>query len=190
MHFRYKLIVICILMMSLSACKEYHISRQLRSFMNNTITVPSEMQVICGRNICPVDTYSANKARLIILFDSLECSSCQINKLFNYVSAYEKIRALPDCDLMTVFSPRQEEYDETVRQLMILNFPYPIYIDFLGNIRKLNKCIPDDTKFHRFLINKNGKPVFVGNPMHSPQMMELFMETMDRLRMDEEVQRE
>ena len=32
MHFRYKLIVICILMMSLSACKEYHISRQLRSY--------------------------------------------------------------------------------------------------------------------------------------------------------------
>ena len=67
---------------------------------------------------------------------------------------------------MTFTNFRQEEYDEVVKQLMILNFPYPVYVDYSCSFRKLNSF---------------GKPVFVGNPMSGPRMMELFMEAVSNL---------
>lgn len=163
----------------MTACKEYSVSRQLKAFMNYKIVMPYGIQEISERNIKQVDL--DNNVRLVILFDSLECSSCEINKLFNYVSSYEKIHSIQSCQLMTIFSPRQEEYDEVVKQLMVLNFPYPIYVDMSGSFRKINKCIPDDKRFHSFLLDKHGKPVFVGNPMSGPRMMELFMEAVSNL---------
>ena len=75
----------------------------------------------------------------------------------------------------------EEEYDEVVKQLMILNFPYPVYVDYSCSFRKLNSFIPDDTRFHSFVIDKNGKPVFVGNPMSGQKMMDLFIQVVSNL---------
>lgn len=147
--------------------------------MNYKIVMPYGIQEISERNIKQVDL--DNNVRLVILFDSLECSSCEINKLFNYVSSYEKIHSIQSCQLMTIFSPRQEEYDEVVKQLMVLNFPYPIYVDMSGSFRKINKCIPDDKRFHSFLLDRDGHPVFIGNPAASEQLWMLFKEVLANL---------
>ena len=149
--------------------------------MGQAIAIPENLTVISDRNIISLSDFEKETNALVILYDSLECSSCQIGHLYDYLWSYEKLDSIQGCQLMTIFSPRQEEYDEVVKQLMILNFPYPIYVDMSGSFRKINKCIPDDRRFHSFLIDKNGKPVFVGNPMSGPRMMELFMEAVSNL---------
>ena len=80
-----------------------------------------------------------------------------------------------------IFSPKEEEYDALVKELMIADYPYPIYVDYNGVFRKLNPQIPEDRRFHCFLLDKNGYPVFVGNPVASERMMELFKTALDRL---------
>ena len=84
---------------------------------------------------------------------------------------------------MTVFSPRQEEYDEVMKQLILLDFPYPVYIDFSGSFRGGNaETIPEDRRFHVFLMDVNGHPVFVGNPMSGEDLMVLFEKALSGLR--------
>lgn len=165
----------------MTSCGEYGVSRHLRDFMDSTISIPNDIQVVSERHVHQVAASIIAGSKLVILYDSLECSSCQIGHLYDYLWSYEKLDSIQSCQLMTIFSPRQEEYDEVVRQLMVLNFPYPIYVDMSGSFRKINKCIPDDKRFHSFLLDKNGKPVFVGNPMSGPRMMELFMEAVSNL---------
>ena len=165
----------------MTSCGEYGVSRHLRDFMDSTISIPNDIQVVSERQVHQVAASIIAGSKLVILYDSLECSSCQIGHLYDYLWSYEKLDSIQSCQLMTIFSPRQEEYDEVVRQLMVLNFPYPIYVDMSGSFRKINKCIPDDKRFHSFLLDKNGKPVFVGNPMSGPRMMELFMEAVSNL---------
>ena len=36
-------------------------------------------------------------------------------------------------------------------------------------------------RFHSFLLDKEGHPVFVGNPLASDRMMELFKEALESL---------
>ena len=152
---------------------------QLQEFISNNIIIPSDIQKVSNRNIelCTVDSLS----KWIILIDSLQCSSCRIYHLYDFLPGYEMLDSIPDCELMAIFSPRQEEYDEVVKQLMILNFPYPVYVDYSCSFRKLNSFIPDDTRFHSFVIDKNRKPVFVGNPMSGQKMMDLFIQVVSNL---------
>ena len=176
-----KILSLISILILLTSCKEYWLSRELERFMGQAIAIPENLTVISDRNIISLSDFEKETNALVILYDSLECSSCQIGHLYDYLWSYEKLDSIQGCQLMTIFSPRQEEYDEVVKQLMILNFPYPIYVDMSGSFRKINKCIPDDRSFHSFLIDKNGKPVFVGNPMSGPRMMELFMEAVSNL---------
>lgn len=168
-----KILFLALLILFSSSCRERRISGELREFMSNTVVMPSDLQKVYDRNIEMVSTDSLG-VTMIILYDSLECSSCRINHLRDFLSGYELLDSIPGCKLLTVFSPRQEEYDEVVKQLMILNFPYPIYVDYSCSFRKLNPFIPDDTKFHSFLIDRDNRPVFVGNPLARREMMDLF----------------
>ena len=178
---RNKILLFVSLSVLMTSCGEYGVSRHLRDFMDSTISIPNDIQVVSERHVHQVAASIIAGSKLVILYDSLECSSCQVGHLYDYLWSYEKLDSIQSCQLMTIFSPRQEEYDEVVRQLMVLNFPYPIYVDMSGSFRKINKCIPDDKRFHSFLLDKNGKPVFVGNPMSGPRMMELFMEAVSNL---------
>ena len=94
---------------------------------------------------------------------------------------YELSDSIGTFRIVTIFAPRQEEYDEVIRQLMVLDFPYPVYVDFDGSFRKANPCIPEDKRFHSFLLDKEGHPVFVGDPLASDRMMELFKEALESL---------
>ena len=76
--------------------------------------------------------------------DSLEYSSCQINNLFDNISLYEKADT-SGFSVGAVFSSRQEEYNEVLKQLILLDFPYPVYIDFSGSFRRGNaETIPPE----------------------------------------------
>lgn len=63
----------------------------------------------------------------------------------------------------------------------VLDFPYLVYVDYSGSFAETNMSIPEDNRFHSFLLNKEGRPVFVGNPLASDRMMELFKEALESL---------
>ena len=178
---RNKILLFVSLSVLMTSCGEYGVSRHLRDFMDSTISIPNDIQVVSERHVHQVAASIIAGSKLVILYDSLECSSCQIGHLYDYLWSYEKLDSIQSCQLMTIFSPRQEEYDEVVRQLMVLNFPYPIYVDMSGSFRKINKCIPDDKRFHSFLLDRDGHPVFIGKPAASEQLWMLFKEVLANL---------
>lgn len=58
---------------------------------------------------------------------------------------------------------------------------FPIYIDQYGEFRSLNPRIPDDKRFHSFLLNKNGYPIYVGNPLNSQKLFDIFIKHLKRI---------
>ena len=164
---------VCLLpVLLLSGCAEQKTSKTLRDFMKETIVLPDDLLSIHERNVSAAPDFKATPIQ-VIYHDSLACSTCQITHLTDNLGLYERADT-SSFQVVTVFSPRQEEYDEVVRQLMILDFPYPIYVDFSGSFRRRNTGIPEDVRFHSFLIDKDGCPVFVGNPASSEDLWKLF----------------
>ena len=80
--------------------------------------------------------------------------------------------------VMTIFSPKNEDLEEVKFQLSLANHQEHIYVDTYGTFSILNQCIPSDQRFHSFLLDDIGKPVFVGNPLVNTKLMEVFIKTL------------
>lgn len=105
-----RITVLLLCLSALSCCTERRISRDLKTFMGETITVPSDLvRIVDGKtSVCgqmpavPV---------MVFYHDSLSCSSCQISHLADIQSIYELSDSLGTFEVMTIFSPGPEEYD-------------------------------------------------------------------------------
>ena len=74
----------------------------------------------------------------------------------------------------TSSSGKKENLEEVKFQLSIANHPEHIYIDSFNTFSKINQHIPTDQRFHSFLVDSNGKPIFVGNPLSNMRLAEIF----------------
>ena len=78
----------------------------------------------------------------------------------------------------TDFSPGSEELEDVRLQLAVQDFSFPVYVDTYGSFARENTGIPEDERFHSFLIGGDGRPVFVGNPLGSEKMQDIFQKVL------------
>lgn len=172
--------VLLLCLSALSCCTEFRISRELKAFMEETIIVPSDLvQIVDGETSTCGQIPSVPV--LVFYHDSLSCSSCQISHLADIQRVYELSDSMGTFVVMTIFSPKPEEYDEVLRNLEIREFEYPVYVDVTGSFVSSNGCIPTDKRFHSFLTDSDRHPVFVGNPISGARLWELFEQALERI---------
>ena len=150
------------------------------AFMGETITVPSDLVRIVDGKASACGHLPAVPV-MVFYHDSLSCSSCQISHLADIQSIYELSDSLGTFEVMTIFSPRLEEYDQVLRDLEIREFEYPVYLDVTGSFVSPNGCIPSDRRFHSFLTDSDRHPVFVGSPISGDRLWELFEQALERI---------
>lgn len=149
-------------------------------FMESEIVIPNDLESIHEGKVSKLALTSLKPNRFIIYYDSLDCSSCRISHLVENSPLYEMADSL-GFSLITIFSPRANEVEEVRHQLMLTHSPIPIYIDSNGSFRRQNSSIPSDLRFHNFLISPGNRPVFVGNPLASGKLYELFQNALIQL---------
>lgn len=164
----------------ISGCSTVHIKHELRRFQKSTVTFSGKYEKIENRCISPV-YLEDGEITMVMYYDSTECSECRINQLLNYIPLYELADSTEKFRVITIFSPRQDEYDNVMARLMVLNFEFSVYIDKDSRFRKANPGIPEDRRFHSFLLDRDGHPVFVGDPVASETMGSLFEKALARI---------
>ena len=138
------------------------------------LAIQNDLQKIDSRSISRVSSVRKD-ATLIIYYDSLTCSMCNINKLHQLDTLFGLEKTFPGFEVMVIFSPATTEIEETLVSLMQINYDNPVYLDLSGSFRNSNKYIPGDNRFHTFLVGPKGSPVFIGSPYTSKNMWELFL---------------
>lgn len=74
-------------------------------------------------------------------------------------------------EIIPLFSPPEEKKEHVIALLQKANYDFPIYISIDNAwIKKSN--IPKDEAFNVFLIDKEGFPIFVGDPARSGRAWE------------------
>lgn len=174
-----RVITSLLLLTIISSCVERRKVKDIMlEFVSSDIIIPDDLDCIFNAETSAsyIDTLKSNK--LIIYYDSLDCSSCRISHLFDLYPLYT-IADTSDFSVMTIFSPKKSEVENTRFQLMLINHTIPIYLDKNGSFAQLNNCIPADQRFHSFLIDENAKPVFVGNPLSNIRLKKIFFENIN-----------
>ena len=173
------LLVICIM---LTSCGERAKVRKLiTDFMKSEIVIPENLYVIEEKMYHEADKSALKDLKLVMYIDSSSCGSCRIARFWEMIPLYELSESDSRFSVMAIFSPTIDELPEMERQLMALDFPYPVYVDIYREFALHNR-IPADSRFHDFLIDADGTILFVGNPLGTDRLMTVFNKTLNNFK--------
>lgn len=159
------LILIGVACATLVSCSEHsRVKRIMSDFVKSEIRIPNDLECIYNGEVIEWEIDTLKHYKFIVYYDSLDCSSCRINNLSDLLPIYG-MADTSNFTPMTIFSPRRDNIEDVRMQLFMANYDFPIYLDVSGNFSTMNKCIPDDSRFHYFLISDEGIPLVVGNPI-------------------------
>ena len=58
-------------------------------------------------------------------------------------------------------------------------YEWPFFIDENGAFLKNNTVIPQDSRFHVFLLNSENKIILVGNPLNNETIWDMYKELIE-----------
>lgn len=172
------LLMIAVLLPSCSSRKK-EIRDNIRAMTSHFITLPENMLVLeDGRAVSERDTASYRR-QLIVWVSPSECSDCRISHLIDLNPVREELSKHPSAVMKVIFSPQEEDAPSLIRKIMSALPQGKIYVDSDCQFGVMNDFIPEDNRYHSFLIDENNVPILVGNPVASAGMMELFKKALE-----------
>lgn len=162
--------MICLLFLGCKSEKE-----QVRDKIEQMKSRPIELcldKMECRRN--PLNKLD-KKYTMVVYVDSTECSSCALSKLrfWNPLIAEAKKKQL-DIDYVFILAPQKEDMEDVNVELEITDLQSSIYVDTAFVFKMNNKDFPKENKYHSFLLNTDGKVIFIGSPITNKKLMDIY----------------
>lgn len=174
-------ICLCVLALTLTGCKKARMRSQLKGLMESTISLPEKITCVENGETYPMPDSLRGRAKLIIYVDSTECTTCRINRLLGYQRIHFFSQTVGSFDLMILF-PNIDLYGvPATRYVADLGIELPVYFDDENSFSALNSSVPQDSRMHSFLIDEDGTPLCVGDPVTSEKMFQFFLEAVKKL---------
>ena len=96
--------------------------------------------------------------------DSIQCSSCHLNRMPKY-SQYASFEELyPDFQVVAIMWPNAESAPTMAAEIAHRAFPFDVFLDKDGSFAAANPTIASNRDHHCFLLDRDGHPVFSGDP--------------------------
>ena len=155
-------------------CGERRVIRKtMKEFTSSTICLPERMlQVYHGKL---TDYHHLDTSLTFIEYYGPEsCSSCAVSHLPEERDLFRLCDSIGHVTPLIIFSPSSENEMELISLASKAELDFPIYID-QENCMNGQKTIPNDMRFHYFLIDRDRRPVFVGHPLKGTRLKELFV---------------
>lgn len=161
-----------------SSCESYRARRLSRC----AIALPDSLEFIYSgeATVRHLDMSLPPDYKQVILVDSFECSFCRVQKLQRYRDLFEEAIEGRKFDLMVILSPKREEASSLREFLLAHDFSLPVYLDPEHLFLDMNPSIPSDARFHSFLMDSSGHPVYVGDPLKGNRAYKQFEKLIDR----------
>lgn len=166
-----------------SSCENLRIAHEVKNFSGSTITVPKGLKVKCGGIDTTFQlTQKQTLTKMIVWYDTMECSSCRMKRIdmWNKIVVYSR-DSIIGFEPVFIFSPNKGSLNSFELEINIANFDYPIMVDYENSFYDVNPQIPQDNKFHVFLLDKNNKVVLIGNPLQNQKLWALYKQTINKL---------
>ncbi len=163
------------------ACGDGGVSRKLQRFMGSQVNFPASLQLVAGRDVRPFEIEDS-KAHILIYYDSTACGTCLVGKLPEWDPLIDSVATIcPDADFVFVMSPKAAEYKAVLRAVIINGAGRNVALDRAGDFIRDNPHIPNDDRFHTFLLDRNGKVLLAGSPLHNPGLWALYKDMLARI---------
>lgn len=171
-----KYVYLLFLLFVLSFCKDVekeNVTALVKEWMGKEIAFPAHsIFTVQGKDTVNFILSSPNY-KIVTYIDSVGCSSCKL-KLASWKEFIYKVDSLTGeaTPFLFYFYPKNRK--DLQFEIKREDFSYPVCFDENDEFNRLNK-FPSNIAFQTFLLDKNNKVVAVGNPIHNPNVKELYL---------------
>ena len=174
-------LIILLLTIFLSACQDKQkeiITLLVKEWQGKQILFPENMVFTRFASDTTNFVIPTSDYKVLVFVDSIGCTSCklQLSRWKEFIRYTDSI-SQKNIPFLFFF---QFDYQWDIHSLLIReNFYKPICLDRSDSLNQLNH-FPKDIRFQVFLLDKNNKVVVIGNPVHNPNVKELYLEEISR----------
>ena len=146
------------------ACQGNSDLKSVKKMIGAQLYFPENLTAILnGKDTMPLNILYHN-SKLVVWYDSTECSSCRIRHLFAWNDIISYANSLGnDFDVIFIFSPSYKDAENVNTALHSNQFGHTIYIDSERDFYRQRVKLPKRDYLRCFLLDKNNKVVLVAD---------------------------
>ena len=161
--------VLVALLMAVS-CSDFIVSRNVKRMMGREIAFPAKFDGVIG----------SGRPKMVFHYRPSDCSTCRIRSLDGYNELFEKFEN--EVEFVILFSTTDIGYDRVRSEIENSSLKCKVYLDKGNEFDCINNFLPDDSRFHAFLLDNGNRIVFVGDPMSKESLLRLFEKKISGMR--------
>ena len=174
-------LIILLLTIFLSACQDKQkeiITLLVKEWQGKKILFPENMVFTRFASDTTNFVIPTSDYKVLVFVDSIGCTSCKL-QLSRWKEFIRYTDSISQKNIPFLFFFQFDDQWEIHSLLIRENFDKPICLDRSDSLNQLNH-FPKDIRFQVFLLDKNNKVVVIGNPVHNPNVKELYLEEISR----------
>ena len=174
-------LIILLLTIFLSACQDKQkeiITLLVKEWQGKQILFPENMVFTRFASDTTNFVIPTSDYKVLVFVDSIGCTSCKL-QLSRWKEFIRYTDSISQKNIPFLFFFQFDHQWEIHSLLIRENFDKPICLDRSDSLNQLNH-FPKDIRFQVFLLDKNNKVVVIGNPVHNPNVKELYLEEISR----------
>ena len=174
-------LIILLLTIFLSACQDKQkeiITLLVKEWQGKQILFPENMVFTRFASDTTNFVIPTSDYKVLVFVDSIGCTSCTL-QLCRWKEFIRYTDSISQKNIPFLFFFQFDDQWEIHSLLIRENFDKPICLDRSDSLNQLNH-FPKDIRFQVFLLDKNNKVVVIGNPVHNPNVKELYLEEISR----------
>ena len=177
-------VFICLFLLSCGNQEKKYIERLLQTWSEKEVLFPANsIFTIKGKDT--VDFSMSGKFKILTYVDTLGCISCKL-QLDRWKVFMEEVDGMTEDSVRFIYFFSPEKRKKFLETLRFENFTYPVCIDDMNQLNALNNFPSGNEMFHTFLLDKDNKVLAIGNPIHNPQVKELYLNIIQGKQMEQE----
>lgn len=161
--------VLVVLLMAVS-CSDLIVSRNVKRMLGREIAFPAKFDEEIG----------SGRPKMVFHYRPSDCSTCRIRLLDAYSELFEKFE--DEVEFVILFSTTDIGYDRVKSEVENSLLKCRVYLDKGNEFDCINHFLPDDSRFHAFLLDSGNRIVFVGDPMSKDSLLRLFEKKISEMR--------
>ena len=170
-----KIIVgIVIFSIVLSSCASYENAKMIRGMLGKAVSMPKEIVVL--------NKVEEQPLKVISYISSTSCTECYMKTLPLWGELKSDLDSL-GVSLHFVVSVPKGECEKVFADIRTF-CPYCAYVDFSDSFGDLNPFVPEDARFHTFLLDGNNVVRLVGDPRENEKLWKLYLGEIERLKLE------
>ena len=174
-------LIILLLTIFLSACQDKQkeiITLLVKEWQGKQILFPENMVFTRFASDTTNFVIPTSDYKVLVFVYSIGCTSCKL-QLSRWKEFIRYTDSISQKNIPFLFFFQFDDQWEIHSLLIRENFDKPICLDRSDSLNQLNH-FPKDIRFQVFLLDKNNKVVVIGNPVHNPNVKELYLEEISR----------